>query len=450
LHPQERLAALQRYRRICHFGLVLAGHKWNKRCLFRRFASARIQPVLHKPVLNKPMLTPHNLDLPIVVQKYGGSSVADAGRLRHVAERIVATRESGKHVVVVVSAMASTTDDLLSKAHGVASSPSRRELDMLLSCGERASMALLTMAVHALGHQAISLTGSQSGIMTNDRHSGARIIEVRPIRVADELSRGNIVIVAGFQGVSYKREITTLGRGGSDTTAVALAGALGAEYCEICSDVDGIYTADPRLVSAAELLSAIRTDEMLELAAHGAKVLHASCVQIAAANDIQLYARATDKEGGGTRIDRLGGRPRTKPVGVTGHRPLVRLRAASLEPLLQAAAQHSLPLLHVATGESHASLWFGLADVPDWSAIRATLRESTIEISEGLAAVSIVGAGLGSDAAFVQRVLQLAAELDVAVLETSTSPLRVSLFCQQQWEEGLVVHLHRALVEEVI
>ncbi|HLT39844.1 MAG TPA: aspartate kinase, partial [Enhygromyxa sp.] len=193
---------------------------------------------------------------PIVVQKYGGSSVADVDRIKQVAARIVETRKQGKRLVVVVSAMGKTTDQLLARAREISPSPSRRELDMLLSCGERISMALLSMAVSELGFESISLTGSQCGIITNDRHSGARIIEVRPIRVQDELDKGRIVIVAGFQGVSYKREVTTLGRGGSDTTAVALAAALGAEYCEICSDVDGVYTADPRVVSAAQMLQA--------------------------------------------------------------------------------------------------------------------------------------------------------------------------------------------------
>ncbi len=390
----------------------------------------------------------HHLDLPVVVQKYGGSSVADTAKLRRVAERIVKTREQGKHVVVVVSAMAATTDDLLQKAKEVAASPSRRELDMLLSCGERASMALLAMAVHELGHEAVSLTGSQSGIMTNDRHSGARIIEVRPIRVVDELSRGKIVIVAGFQGVSYKREITTLGRGGSDTTAVALAGALGAEYCEICSDVDGIYSADPRIVKAAEFLEAIRYDEMVELASHGAKVLHAACVEIADSADVKLYACATAKDGGGTRIDRVGGTARRRPIGVTGQRSLVRLRTASGDALLGIAAQHGLAVAHFETMGAQAELWFGLADVPDWPAIRAQLdRVGDLEVREGLAAVSVVGAGIGSDAGILQKVLGTAKSSDVDVLATSSSPLRISVYCQDGAVERLIPLLHSALIE---
>src|ERR1700749_100519 len=174
----------------------------------------------------------------IVVQKYGGSSVADGDKIKQVAQRIARTKAAGKKVVVVVSAMGKTTNQLIEKAKSIAASPSRRELDMLLTCGEREAMSLLSMACSEEGLEAISFTGSQAGILTNDRHSGARIVEVRPFRIEDELDRGKVVIVAGFQGVSYKREITTLGRGGSDTTAVALAGALRADYCEICSDVD--------------------------------------------------------------------------------------------------------------------------------------------------------------------------------------------------------------------
>ncbi|MGH9888864.1 MAG: aspartate kinase, partial [bacterium] len=224
----------------------------------------------------------------IVVQKYGGSSVADAERIKLVAKRIARTRAAGKKVVVVVSAMGKTTNQLIEKARSISASPSRRELDMLLTCGEREAMSLLSMACAEEGIEAISFTGSQAGILTNDRHSGARIVEVRPFRVEDELDRGKVVIVAGFQGVSYKREITTLGRGGSDTTAVALAGALRADYCEICSDVDGVYTADPRVVDAATLLGSISHDEMLELAAQGAKVLHDAAVEFARKSGIAL------------------------------------------------------------------------------------------------------------------------------------------------------------------
>ncbi len=229
---------------------------------------------------------------PIVVQKYGGSSVADVERLGHVADRVAETARAHR-VVVVVSAMGKTTDELYALARSVAPAPSRRELDMLLSCGERISMALLAMALEKRGLPAVSFTGSQSGIITNDRHSGARIIEVRPVRIEDELARGRVVIVAGFQGMSYKREITTLGRGGSDTTAVALAAALGASWCEICSDVDGVYSADPRVVPNARRIDEISYEEMAELALHGAKVLNAEAVAWAERANIEILARAT-------------------------------------------------------------------------------------------------------------------------------------------------------------
>src|SRR5437763_3420304 len=274
----------------------------------------------------------------IVVQKYGGSSVADADKIKLVAKRVARTKAAGKKVVVVVSAMGKTTNQLLDKAKSISPSPSRRELDMLLTCGEREAMSLLSMACAEQGLEAISFTGSQAGILTNDRHSGARIVEVRPFRIEDELDRGKVVIVAGFQGVSYKREITTLGRGGSDTTAVALAGALRADYCEICSDVDGVYTADPRVVDAATLLQSISHDEMLELAASGAKVLHDSAVEFARKSGIALWARATNKDGGGTRIDFSPERER-QVAAVTGQNALIRLRIAG-----GAAVEHCLQI----------------------------------------------------------------------------------------------------------
>ena len=237
--------------------------------------------------------------MPIVVQKYGGSSVADVGKIQKVADRIAAAKASGKDVVVVVSAMGDTTDELLSLAKQVAENPARRELDMLLSAGERIAMALVSIALNARGIPAVSFTGSQSGIVTNDAHASARIVEVRPFRVQDELARGKVVIVAGYQGVSYKKEVTTLGRGGSDTTAVALAAALGAD-CEIYSDVDGVYTADPRVVPEARRLTELSYEEMQELAEAGAKVLNAQAVEFAKDRGIALYARASSGEPGET------------------------------------------------------------------------------------------------------------------------------------------------------
>ncbi len=388
----------------------------------------------------------------LVVQKYGGSSVADVAKLKQVARRVVETRAQGKQVVVVVSAMGKQTNRLLERAHEISPSPSRRELDMLLTCGERMSMALLSMAIHELGHEAVSLTGSQCGIITNDRHSGARIIEVRPIRVQDELERGRVVVVAGFQGVSYKREVTTLGRGGSDTTAVALAAALGAEYCEICSDVDGVYSADPRLVSAAELLTAMSHEQMLELAAHGAKVLHPGCVEIARRTGIALYARATANMGGGTRIDLVGAGADVDAVGVSGQKQLVRVRAEGarcVDRVLAAAAEARVPALHLDTDMVSADLWFGLADVPDWDAIKVRFeRQLDLNVLEGVGAVSVVGDGIGGDPVRLERVRRVAHAAEVNVVAMSTSPLRVSLFCREGEVDALVRALHHEIIEK--
>lgn len=226
-----------------------------------------------------------------VVMKFGGSSVADHDKLRQVANLVV-SRAKDQSVVVVVSAMGSTTSELIAEAQQLCSSPAARELDMLLSTGERHSMALLALAIQDRNVPAISLTGSQCGIMTDHRHGKARVVEVRPFRILDELEQGRVVIVGGFQGVSYKREVTTLGRGGSDSTAVALAAALEAD-CEIYSDVDGIYTADPRVVADAQHLSEISYDEMHTLSRAGAKVLYAQAVEMARKHNIAIYARAT-------------------------------------------------------------------------------------------------------------------------------------------------------------
>src|SRR5882724_3573551 len=270
----------------------------------------------------------------IVVQKYGGSSVADVNRLRLVAERIMRTKRQGHDLVVVVSAMGDTTDDLLGLAKQISANPDRRELDMLLSAGERISMALLSMAIRELGGDAISFTGSQSGIITNDRHVDARIIEVRPFRVLDELARGRIVVIAGYQGVSYRREVTTLGRGGSDTTAVAMAAALDAEYCEICSDVDGVYSADPRVVPAARRIGTLSYEETQELAESGAKVLNAQAVEFAKDKGIAIFARATssalpgpDPSSDGTVVRRHPPRMPGTVVGVASERDIIAVHA---------------------------------------------------------------------------------------------------------------------------
>jgi aspartate kinase len=250
----------------------------------------------------------------LFVQKYGGSSVADAEGIKRVAKRIVDTRRAGHDVVVAVSAMGDTTDELLDLAAQVAPIPAPRELDMLLSSGERISMALLAMAIHSMGFEARSFTGSQAGMITDATHGAARIVDVTPVRLREALDEGAIVIVAGFQGFNRDtRDITTLGRGGSDTTAVALAAALEADVCEIYSDVDGIFTADPRVVPRAQKLTHVSSEEMLELAANGAKVLYIRAVEYARRHGVLIHARSTFSSGEGTWVL---GQGMTIPTGV--------------------------------------------------------------------------------------------------------------------------------------
>ncbi len=241
----------------------------------------------------------------LIVQKYGGSSVADAAAVKRVAQRIVATSKAGHEVVVVVSAMGDTTDELLDLAEQVSPLPAGRELDMLLTAGERISMALLAMAIGDLGHEARSFTGSQAGVITTSAHGQARIIDVTPGRIRQALDDGAVAIVAGFQGVSQdSKDITTLGRGGSDTTAVALAAALGADVCEIYTDVDGIFTADPRIVPTARRIPRITYEEMLEMAACGAKILHLRCVEYARRYGLPIHVRSSFSTRDGTWVIR--------------------------------------------------------------------------------------------------------------------------------------------------
>jgi aspartate kinase len=383
----------------------------------------------------------------IVVQKYGGSSVADVPKLEKVAERVVRTAREGNRVCVVVSAMGKTTDQLIALARQITESPPRRELDMLLSTGERITMALLAMAIEKRGLEAISFTGSQSGIITNDRHSGARIIEVRPVRIQDELERGRIVIVAGFQGMSYKREITTLGRGGSDTTAVALAAALGASYCEICSDVDGVYTADPRVVPEARRLETISYEEMQELAEHGAKVLNAQAVEWARKAQIQIFARATHQDGGGTRVGGDGSGSRA--CGVASCANLVRLRfAGSATDLGAALAEARVALWRIGDDGGGAVAVFSRDDVPDWSELRGELERrygAKLTIDDDLASVSVVGTGLGP-AGETARALAEAQKCGADIVGIDTSPLRLTLLCRPNHTESLSRALHAAFV----
>jgi aspartate kinase len=370
---------------------------------------------------------------PIIVQKYGGSSVADPERLKLVAQRVSETVKQGHRVVVVVSAMGKTTDQLIALAKSVTQVPPRRELDMLLSSGERISMALLAMALSELGHDAISFTGSQSGILTNDRHSGARIIEIRPVRILDELERDRIVIVAGFQGMSYKREVTTLGRGGSDTTAVALAAALQASCCEIYSDVDGVYSADPRVVPEAKHLPELGYREMQELADHGAKVLNAQAVEWAQRAGIVIHAKKTHGSSRQTVIaaDSEHRGERGRATAVTGTAQVVDVTTQRGADVLRVLGEQGVLLRHLA---DHRGATGGDADArrparlcPDAKRLLRSVDPALL-LREDHGMVTAVGPSLGSDAQAVSRLLLSLGHAGLHPGRVTTSPLRISIW----------------------
>jgi aspartate kinase len=391
----------------------------------------------------------------IVVQKYGGSSVADLAKLSRVADWVVATKRAGHSVVVVVSAMGKTTDELLSLAHRAAHSagseqaPARRELDMLLSVGERTSMALLSIAVQARGEAAVSLTGSQSGIITNDRHFDARIIEVRPHRIEDELYHGKIVIVAGYQGMSYRREITTLGRGGSDTTAVALAAALSAERCEIYSDVDGVYSADPRSVPDAQHLPELDFNTMQEMAESGAKVLHARAVEWAKRQNIAIVARKTEDfaSTGGGRETRVHDAPRAGARAVVVDRKVALLRCPANhgQSLLAACSEAELSLRDSVLVGSALTVILPLTGVPSVEATLSSLaaRVPGLEVNRGVGSVSLVGVGVGAEA---KELSAFVAELGAPALALIGSPLRISAVLDEAAVAGAELALHARFV----
>src|SRR5687767_307908 len=394
----------------------------------------------------------------IVVQKYGGSSVADVQKLRQVAERVMRTRQLGHGVAVVVSAMGDTTDDLLRMAKQVSANPDRRELDMLLSAGERISMALLSMAIRELGGDAISFTGSQSGIITNDRHVDARIIEVRPFRVQDELARGRIVVVAGYQGVSYRKEVTTLGRGGSDTTAVAMAAALDAEYCEICSDVDGVYSADPRVVPAARRIGNLSYEETQEMAESGAKVLNAQAVEFAKEKGITIYARATqgplpgpDPSSDGTVVRRGAPRMPGTVVGVASERDIVMLESdAPTRDVLALLEERSVPGKQLHIFRERTTIAISRENLHDEQRLRDSLTArlgNRAQLVDGLAAVSVVGAGINATYANVRAGTDMLREAGIDPAGTATSSFRITWMIPREKTDDAVRLLHRRFIE---
>jgi aspartate kinase len=401
----------------------------------------------------------------ILVQKYGGSSLSSIGKLQQVAEHVVEARRSGRSVVVVVSAMGKTTENLLSLAREAASiktdgktprgaEPARRELDMLLSTGERVSMALLSIALQARGYDAISFTGSQSGIITSDRHFDARILEVRPHRIEEELARGRIVIVAGYQGMSHAREITTLGRGGSDTTAVALTAALGAEACEIYSDVDGVYSADPRSVPAAAHLGELDYDVMQEMAELGAKVLNAQAVEWAKAHSVVIHARRTGDSFAGARVARetlirAGGISVSTARAVVTQRGLSRLWVGPRDgaALARILAELELPVRDFRADDAGARAVLPLLNLPDWPRVRRELEAALPELhldDQDVASLALVGLGVGSDAALIRDFYGV---VQARALAFTTSPLCVSCTLRGAHAAELERSLHETFIE---
>ena len=383
-----------------------------------------------------------------VVQKFGGSSVATTEKLVRVAELVMAKKRAGFDVVVVVSAQGDTTDELLAKAKALSPEPDRRELDMLLTAGERISMALLALAIRERGAEAVSLTGSQSGIITTSSHSQARIIEVRPFRVEDELELGKIVIVAGYQGVSYRREVTTLGRGGSDTTAVALAAALDAEACEIYSDVDGVYSADPRVVPDAHKLVELGYEEMQELATAGAKVLNAAAVEFAKQRGIAIYARKTGSADPGTVIRK---HVPTAPSGVRGlahEAPLVFVDAPRATLASTRATLATLERLGVAPKQVSLAVGSGLSfalSLDDVHNLGTVEREVVALLGPGTwlpdrGAVSLIGEGITKDPRHLLRALEVVPQATAL----STSSYRITLIVPAADTRACVSALHQA------
>lgn len=388
----------------------------------------------------------------IIVQKYGGSSVATTEKLREVAKLVVAKKREGFDLVVVVSAMGDTTDELLEKAKAVSKEPDHRELDMLLSAGERISMALLAMAIREEGLEAVSLTGSQSGIITTASHTSARIVEVRPFRVEDELELGKIVIVAGYQGVSYRRDVTTLGRGGSDTTAVALAAALSAEACEIYSDVDGVFSADPRVVPSAVKLGALGYEEMQELAASGAKVLNTQAVEFAKAKGIAIYARKTGSVDPGTVIRRdlpkptsgVRGIAHESKIGVVAKEQIPSRDVGRLLAAMEELGAHAKQVTHTETGAFSAVV--SLDDVHKSATLERTITEilgpGAFHTRRG--AVSLIGEGITRTSSITVRALATLAEAGLEVAGLSTSSFRVTLMLASDDVLPAVRRLHDA------
>ena len=399
----------------------------------------------------------------LFVHKYGGSSVADAGKIVNVAKRIAGVHEAGHQVVTVVSAMGDTTDELIDLARTVAAEPDPRELDLLLSTGELVSITLLSMALRSLGYDAISLSGPQAGIRTDNAYGRARISEVDPARLQHELAKGRLVIVAGFQGLTPDEDITTLGRGGSDTTAVALAAALDADRCDIYTDVEGIYTADPRVVSKAAKLSEVGYDEMLELAAAGAK-MHPRSIELGAVYKVPIYVASSFTDAPGTLIqqpsDETPMEDRIKVTGIAYQTNVAKVTvcgvedkpgvaAALFEPLAASGISVDTIVQNTSADRTTTDISFTVTtdDLPQTlrrlSSMEPALSAAQVISDSSLASVSVVGSGMQNTPGYASRMFRILAEGGINIDMITTSEIRISCIIGREQAHEAVRLLHR-------
>jgi aspartate kinase len=409
------------------------------------------------------------MSVSLVVQKYGGTSVADSGRIKRVAQRVVETANSGSQVCVVVSAMGAMTDSLLELAQQVSPNPHPREQDMLLTAGERISSALLAMAIIELGHEAVSLTGSQAGILTDARHGKARIVELRMQRVLDALAEGRIVIVAGFQGISASSDITTLGRGGSDTTAVAIAAGLGADVCEIYTDVDGVFTADPRVVPQARKLDRVTYEEMLDLAASGAKVLALRSVEYARTHGVAIHVRSSFTDRDGTWIVKeedvleqaiisgIASDSSEAKVTILGVPDRPGIAGRVFRPLADAGIHIDMIVQNVsAAGHTDISFTLPQADLPIaepvLDVIAAQVDAQGHICDPDIGKVSLVGAGMRSNPGVAADMFEALADAGINIEIISTSSIRIScVVCSPDLDRAVqVLHERFQLAKDAL
>jgi aspartate kinase len=398
--------------------------------------------------------------MPIVVQKYGGSSVADPDKIRNVAGRIAKSQDSGDQVVVVISAMGDTTDDLIALAHKITDQPDNREMDLLLSTGEIVSSTLLTMALHKMGYKAISLTGRQAGIFTDNSYNKAKILKVESERIIEEINEGNIVVVAGFQGINDDSDITTLGRGGSDTTAVALAISLKARVCQRFTDVDGIYTTDPRFCAEAHKLKEITYDEMLELTSSGSKAIHYRAVELAGVYNMPLLVASSFNDSPGTLIHGGHMEVRNKVRGIAHDLDVAKVTvtsipdqpgvAASIFEPLAAAGVSVDTIVQNASSANLTDLTFTVAKSDIKKAmdvinpIAKTLKAKGVIADSRLGKVSVVGTGMQNTPGYAARMFSALSKVGINIQLITTSEIRITCIIDESRVKEAVQALHRA------